>query len=131
MESLPDVMTECPIEPWKAAEPNPDLDVGKKDAWHRKKVMKDIRQHTAAEFSSEQQEQWAALDMFHDLYPTSDSLPTSLPISLKPPGAKQAWEMTHGTPIDWRAGWASLILRFDRLSVLPSCTCAPSHHVSA
>ena len=133
MKTLPNVMQECPIEPWKASEPDAEQNIGKRDAWHRKKVMRDIRQHTALSFPSKQQEQWAAIDMFHDLYPKSDSLPMSLPISLKPPGASQAWEMKFGTPCDWRAGWEQLTLRFDRYFCFTSTrTCAQhTHHALA
>ena len=116
MQSLPNVFTELPIEPWKPQEPDPEQGVGRKEAWHRKKVMSDIRAHTVIdlEYPAKIQEQWAALDMFHDMYPTSDSLPTSLPISLKPPGASQEWEMKYGTPCDWQAGWEKLTLRYER-----------------
>jgi hypothetical protein len=115
MQSLPDVTLECPIEPWgKANEPDAEQDIGKTDSWHRTKVLGDIRKHTALKFPPKQQEQWSAIDLFHDLYPTSVSLPTSLPISLQPSGASQVWEMKFGTPCDWRANWKKLTLRFDR-----------------
>lgn len=126
LTSLPNVATcALPIEPWKPAEQNDAEGIGKKDCWGRKKVMSDIREHVAASFSPAQKEQWAALDHFHDLYPTSDSL-TALPIRL--PGAAQPWVMQHGTPLDWRSAWAQLTLRFSRcascLRFMPIHTCS-------
>ena len=122
MKSLPDVdRCPMPVEPWVAAEQDDAEGVKKqKKSWMRKKVMSDIRQHTAAEFPAAQREQWAALDSFHDQFPSSDSL-SALPISLTVPGGARAWVMQHGTPIDWRAAWADLTERFPRHNAPRNC----------
>ena len=121
MKSLPDVTVECPIEPWLFSEKSDAEGVaqdrrneGKKMYWSRKKVFSDIRDHVAAAFPAAQQEQWAALDHFHTLYPTSDSLPTALPITLTPEGAQKPWVMQRGTPIDWNEAWRGMTLRYSR-----------------
>lgn len=113
MASLPDVLSVAPIEPWRPAEANDAEGVSRKDSWQRSKVMHDIREHTASSFPAPQKEQWAALDSFHDRFPTSDSLP-ALPITLALPSATQPWVMQHGTPLDWCAAWGDLTLRFPR-----------------
>ena len=128
MKSLPDVAScALPIEPWLPAEK--DEAEGVKKGWQRKKVMSDIRDHTAAAFPAAQREQWAALDSFHDRFPTADSL-TKLPILLTVPGADSTWVMQHGTPIDWRAAWADLA-RFPRSVFLLLEMCAPAACVCA
>ena len=119
MQSLPSVSEPFTVEPWRFAEESDaeGLSEGfrktlKKGAiWHRKKVMGDIREHTATDFPPAQQDQWAALDTFHDSYPTSDSVP-EVPFSTL--GNTQDWPFEHGTPIDWHAAFADLTLRFDR-----------------
>ena len=125
MKTLPDVLLSPPIEPWKPAEPDEAEGITKRDSWH--KVMRDIREHTAKSFPALQQEQWAAIDSFHDTYRTSDALPPSLPISITSQGASRAWVMQHGTPIDWKGAWSSLTLRYPRcvcVRVVSTCTLA-------
>lgn len=112
LQSLPGLSpTELSTEPWMFAEQTDAEGLSKRDAWHRKKVMNDIRKFTARSFPCEQQDQWAALDGFHDAYTTSDSVP-ALPFSVR--GEQQNWEFSHGTPFDWRGAFAKLTLRHDR-----------------
>lgn len=119
LQSLPGLSEPFPVEPWRFAEKSDAEGLAerfrkklKKGAiWHRKKVMQDIREHTATSFPPTQQDQWAAIDAFHDQYRTSDSVPV---VPFSTPGATQSWHFEHGTPIDWRAAFAHLTLRFDR-----------------
>ena len=115
MQSLPSLSEPFLLEPWRFAETSDAEGLSKAlkkgDIWHRKKVMRDIRQHTATEFPPEQQDQWAALDAFHDSYPTSDSVPL-VPFSTS--GGTKSWQFERGTPIDWRVAFANLTLRFAR-----------------
>ena len=119
LTSLPNVLTcSLPIEPWRPAERSDAEGITKNSWWGRKKVMSDIRDHTALSFNLAQKERWAALDHFHDTYPTSDSLP-ALPIRLAPHGGTRPWVMQHGIPLDWRSAWADLTLRFSRCDAIP------------
>ena len=121
MASLPDLSPEVLVtEPWLFAEKTDAEGLEKRQYWQKQKVMNDIRQHTALAFSPAQQDQWAALENFHDWYPTSNQVPT-LPFSVTGEG-ERTWEFTNGTPIDWRAAFVELTLLHDRYA-LPLFVC--------
>ena len=122
--SLPPATTPYTVEPWRYAEASDAEGLEKKDIWHRKKVMGDIRNHTAASFPPAQQDQWAALDAFHTQYATSDVVPC-VPFSMI--GPAQRWNVPRGTPINWHAAFAGLTLRYDRYAELLFATHACTH----
>ena len=116
LKSLPAPGTPYSVEPWKYAETSDAEGLTKRDAWHRKKVMGDIREHTAPSFPAAQQDQWAALDAFHTQYPTSDVVP-NVPFSM--PGETNSWHVPRGTPMDWHAAFCKLTLRHNRYNRAP------------
>lgn len=56
--------------------------LSKKDVWRKSKVMSDILIHRMSAFTPEQQDQWRALNKFHELYKVSDEVP-DLPLTLR------------------------------------------------
>ena len=70
--------------------------------WSKKKVFGDIINHTAKEFPPADQDQWAALQNFHDVHPTSDSVPT-VPFQCSASGSSTQWPCDLGMPVDWAA----------------------------
>ena len=76
-------------------------------------VFNDILKHIAKDFTEGERDQWKALEYFHDLHPTSDSVPT-LPFSCHAPDSITEWPFERGMPIDWNQAWSVLEGRFDR-----------------
>eukprot|EP00965_Chrysotila_dentata_P038190 1268880-Pleurochrysis_carterae.AAC.1 len=102
MDSMPCLCDEPEKEPWKPAEAGEGGEGSGRDAWHKKKIFSDILKHTAASFPADHVDQWRALEAFHNLYPTSDSVP-NLPLTVKAPAAEEysppkEWRMQHGAP---------------------------------
>lgn len=56
--------------------------LSKKDVWRKSKVMSDILMHRMGAFTPEQQDQWRAINKFHELYRVSDEVP-QLPLKLR------------------------------------------------
>eukprot|EP00965_Chrysotila_dentata_P203929 6182032-Pleurochrysis_carterae.AAC.4 len=129
---FPDVSVPADVETWKPAKTTSAEGLGVDDRaaasaqlhdqkrnkpWKRTKVFSDIMNYSMLSFSADQQDQWRALNRFHDLYATCDTVP-SLPISCAAPPIEaettSTWSMEHGTPISWTAAWKKLSWRFKR-----------------
>lgn len=73
---------EAPIEVWKHGDLADAEGLTKKDVWKKKRVMTDILEHRMTSFSHEQQDQWRALNEFHNSFQCSDDVPP-LPLTLR------------------------------------------------
>lgn len=77
-----DLSTPAAPEAWKHGDVGDAEGLQKRDVWRKRKVMKDILEHRMLEFSHEQQDQWRALNEFHNHYKCSDEVP-DLPLTLR------------------------------------------------
>lgn len=69
-------------EVWKHGDVCDAEGLQKRDVWKKSRVMKDILRHRMLSFTEEQQDQWRALNEFHERFKCSDEVP-NLPIQLR------------------------------------------------
>lgn len=69
-------------ESWHYADIGDAEGLSKAHVWKKKKVMSDILHHRMCEFSEEQQDQWRAMNEFHERFDVSDKVP-ALPLTLR------------------------------------------------
>lgn len=77
-----DLSQPAPIEEWKHGDTADAEGLTKKDVWKKKKVMSDILNHRMLSFTDDQQDQWRALNEFHNRFKCSDEVPV-LPLTLR------------------------------------------------
>lgn len=77
-----DVSMPAMAESWKHGDLDDAEGLSKKDVWQKKRVMSDILNHLMATFTQEQQDQWRALNEFHERFKHSDEV-QELPLVLR------------------------------------------------
>lgn len=69
-------------EPWRHGNVSDAEGLQKKDVWKKDKVLNDILRHRMVSFSTEERDQWRAINEFHHRFLRSDEVP-NLPLTLR------------------------------------------------
>lgn len=77
-----DLSKSAPPEPWLYGNIGDAEGLQKKQVWSKSRVMSDILNHRMLSFSDDQQDQWRAVNEFHERFKCSDEV-HNLPLTLR------------------------------------------------